>query len=99
MEFKELNDKIIQWAKQRDILTISPIRESLKTSEELLELQNAIMINDKEEIIDAIGDITVSLIIQAEIQGLDFLECLNSAYNVIKNRTGKIIKGQFVKDK
>ena len=98
-KFKELNNKVIQWAKERDILKIDPIRESLKTSEELLELQNAIMTNDKEEIIDAIGDITVSLIIQSEMQGLDFTDCLNSAFNVIKNRTGKIINGQFVKDK
>jgi len=28
-----------------------------------------------------------------------FEECLESAYNVIKSRTGKMIDGVFVKDK
>jgi len=48
---------------------------------------------------DAIGDITVTLIIQAEMQGLDFQDCLQAAYDVISKRTGKMIDGQFVKDK
>lgn len=30
---------------------------------------------------------------------LDLLDCLESAYNVIKNRKGKMINGQFVKEK
>lgn len=30
---------------------------------------------------------------------LDLVDCLESAYNVIKNRTGKMINGQFVKEK
>jgi hypothetical protein len=30
--------------------------------------------------------------------GLKFEKCLEAAYNVIKNRTGKMIDGQFVKD-
>lgn len=30
--------------------------------------------------------------------GLDFVECVESAYNEIKDRKGKIINGQFVKE-
>lgn len=55
--------------------------------------------NTSDEIMDAIGDITVTLIIQAEMQGLDFQDCLQQAYNVISKRTGKMVDGQFVKDK
>jgi len=55
--------------------------------------------NTSDEIMDAIGDITVTLIIQAEMQGLDFQDCLQAAYDVISKRTGKMIDGQFVKDK
>jgi hypothetical protein len=32
------------------------------------------------------------------MQGLTLEECLESAYNVISKRTGKMIDGQFVKD-
>ena len=32
------------------------------------------------------------------MQGLKLEECLESAYNVIAKRTGKMINGQFVKD-
>jgi NTP pyrophosphatase (non-canonical NTP hydrolase) len=52
----------------------------------------------KEEIQDAIGDIAVTIIIQAHMQGLTLEECLQSAYNVISKRTGQMINGQFVKD-
>jgi NTP pyrophosphatase (non-canonical NTP hydrolase) len=47
---------------------------------------------------DGIGDTTVTLILAAELAGLDFEECLQAAYDEIKNRTGTMIGGTFVKD-
>ena len=44
------------------------------------------------------GDIMVTLIIQAKMQGVTLEECLNSAYKIISNKTGRMIDGQFVKD-
>jgi hypothetical protein len=32
------------------------------------------------------------------MQGLTIEECLQSAYDVISKRTGKMINGQFIKD-
>lgn len=52
----------------------------------------------KKMIKDDIGDITVTLIIQAKMQGLDFEECLQHAYDQISKRKGKMIDGFFVKD-
>lgn len=49
-------------------------------------------------IIESIGDIAATLIKQCEINGIEFLDCLESAYNEIANRTGKIVNGTFVKD-
>jgi NTP pyrophosphatase (non-canonical NTP hydrolase) len=80
-----------------------------KTQEELTETRDAavrlIASNDrydredsKLDLIDGIGDCTVTLILAAEIAGLDFKECLEHAYNEIKGRTGTMIGGQFVKD-
>jgi NTP pyrophosphatase (non-canonical NTP hydrolase) len=72
--------------------------QALKTLEETTELCTAINSDDREEIIDAMGDIMVTLIIQAKMQNVSLEYCLESAYNVISKRTGKMINGQFVKD-
>lgn len=92
----------------------TPFAQAKKTDEELLELFEAInaqefgkktfvnskgkLVNTEEEIEDALGDILVTIIIQAEMQGLNLEDCLESAYNVISKRTGKMINGQFVKN-
>ena len=55
-------------------------------------------VNVLEAIKDDIGDQIVTLIIQCEIQGIDLLECLNLAWNEIKDRTGKTVNGTFIKN-
>ena len=98
--FNKLEALVIAWAKDKGILDrATTIAQAMKTSEEVNELIKAIDDDDRDEIIDAIGDILVTIIIQSEMQGVSILDCLNSAYNVISKRTGKMINGQFVKDK
>ena len=97
--YGELEALTIAWAAQKGILeNATTMRQAEKTHEEVLELMAAIDDDNKEEIIDALGDILVTIIIQAEMQGLKLTECLESAYNVISKRTGRMEKGQFVKD-
>lgn len=97
--YKELEKLVEQWADEKGILKkATPITQSLKTEEEVYELQEAIVNDNRDEIIDALGDILVTIIIQAKMQSLSLEECLESAYNVISKRTGKMINGQFVKD-
>lgn len=60
---------------------------------------DAIDKENRDETIDALGDILVTLIIQAKMQNVDLLNCLQSAYNVISKRTGVMKDGMFVKDK
>ena len=48
---------------------------------------------------DGLGDTCVTLILAAEMAGLDFQECLQAAYDEISGRTGKMVGGQFIKDK
>ena len=67
--------------------------------EESGELSQALLKNDKLEIIDAIGDMVVVLTNLAHMEGHDIESCIQSAYNVISKRTGKMINGTFVKDK
>lgn len=99
MDYFELECAVESWAQEKGILDkATPMAQALKTLEETTELCTAINSNDRAEIIDAMGDIMVTLIIQAKMQGLKLEECLESAYNVISKRTGKMINGQFVKD-
>ena len=99
MTFEELHEAIIQWAEDRNM--ISPknaTRQYMKVSEEHGELSAGINKNDKEKIKDSLGDSLVTLIILAQDLNFDLLDCLNSAYNVIKDRKGKTINGVFVKE-
>jgi NTP pyrophosphatase (non-canonical NTP hydrolase) len=97
--YGELEALVIAWATQKGIIENgTAIAQAGKTIEEVNELVQAITVDDREEIIDALGDILVTIIIQAEMQGLKLTECLESAYNVISKRTGKMVDGQFVKD-
>ncbi|MDO4728402.1 MAG: MazG-like family protein [Bacteroidota bacterium] len=97
--FNELAQKVEKWAEEKGILEKgTPVAQADKTIEEANEIKTAILNNDKSEIIDGIGDTLVTLIIQTKMQNMDILDCLESAYNVISKRTGKIINGTFVKE-
>lgn len=99
MDYFELECAVEQWAEEKEIFDkATPMAQALKTLEETTELCTAINKNDRPEIIDAMGDIMVTLIIQAHMQDISLEQCLESAYNVISKRTGKMIDGQFVKD-
>lgn len=100
MEYRELEQLVIKWADDRGIFEKGhPLAQCYKTLEEVEELRDSINNNNKAEIKDALGDILVTIIIQAEMQGLELEDCLLTAYNVISKRKGKIINGQFVRDK
>lgn len=87
------------WAEDKGIFESStPLKQQVKTQEEVNELLNALYERDLPEIKDAIGDITVTLVIQAHMNGLAFSECLQSAYDVISKRKGSMVNGLFVKE-
>ena len=97
--YNELEALVIAWATQKGIFENGTYRaQALKTLEEVQELQEAIENEDRVEVVDALGDILVTIIIQAEMHELSLVEYLESAYHVISKRTGKMVGGQFVKD-
>jgi NTP pyrophosphatase (non-canonical NTP hydrolase) len=99
MEYRELEKLVIKWADSRGIFEKgNPTAQALKTVEEADELVDAIDKQDREEVVDALGDILVTIIIQAEMQGLKLEDCLLSAYNVISKRQGTMKNGQFIKE-
>lgn len=101
MTFEELHEAVIQWAEDRNMIKpdrLTGLAQLAKVTEELGEISAGVNKNDKEKIEDSLGDILVTLIILAQDLNFDLLDCLNSAYNVIKDRKGKTINGVFVKE-
>lgn len=89
-----------KWALARQIVPNStPQAQLMKTMSELGELADATLKNDREGVIDGLGDVLVTLIIYARLQGVDLGACLASAYQVIKDRKGTLTaEGVFVKE-
>lgn len=94
-----MKDKILEWGEARNLLhNENALKQYSKLQEESNELLIGILNKDPYEIIDALGDIQVVLIILANQLGFDIDECLESAYNEIKDRQGVTIGGNFIKD-
>jgi len=99
VEQPNVYDLIREWADERGLYRNGDTKTQFaKLQEEAGELARAILKNDREEFIDAIGDMMVVLTNLAALEGLKVEDCVISAYTVIKNRTGKMINGSFVKD-
>ena len=93
-----LNTKVDEWFIERGLDVADPNGQMVKLYEEVNELHNAIYNDNKDEIIDALGDIQVVLRGLGLQLNLDLEDCLQSAYDVIKHRTGKLVNGIWVKD-
>ena len=62
------------------------------------EICRAILKDDHEQIIDGIGDCVVVLTNLAELIHMPIELCIDTAYDEIKNRSGKMVNGTFKKD-
>ena len=100
MSYRELELDVIRWGEARGIVQNStPLAQARKTNEELMELFDAIKSDDREGMIDAYGDILVTLIMGCAIADIDLVSCLRVAYNEIKDRKGYLnADGVFVKE-
>jgi len=92
-------DLIRAWADERGLYDKGDTKtQYLKLMEEAGELGRAILKDDNEEFVDAIGDMVVVLTNLAELGGTSIEYCIDEAYDVISKRTGKMQNGTFVKD-
>lgn len=100
MSYANVEMQVIQWGEARGIVQNSTAyAQAIKTQEELNELFEAISKQDVAAMKDAYGDILVTLIMGCACADLDLVECLNGAYDEIKNRKGYLNKeGIFVKE-
>jgi len=92
-------NKIRTWAESRGLYEKgNTMVQYVKLQEEAGELAKALLKDDQPEVIDAIGDMVVVLTNLAHQRGVYIETCIQSAYEVINKRTGKMINGTFVKD-
>jgi len=92
-------DLIRDWADERGLYENGDTKtQALKLVEEVGETCRAILKEDYDEVIDGIGDCVVVLTNLAELQGVSIEECIEAAYNEIKNRKGKMENGTYKKD-
>lgn len=95
----EVIQLIREWAMDRNLIDGSnPTAQMIKLREEVQELADAIANDDDSEISDAIGDCFVVLTIIALQKDFFIEDCIESAYQQIKDRKGKMIEGIFIKD-
>ena len=92
-------DLIREWAHERGLYDGGdPKTQALKLVEEVGETCRAILKQDKTEIIDGIGDCVVVLTNLAELNNVSIEDCIDAAYDEIKNRKGKMVNGTYKKD-
>jgi NTP pyrophosphatase (non-canonical NTP hydrolase) len=92
-------DLIRQWAKDRNLIEGSDIKSQfVKLIEEAGELANAIGKKNDIEFADAIGDMFVVLTIMAAQNRMHIEDCIDGAWQEIKDRKGKMVDGIFLKD-
>ena len=91
MNFEQLQERVVAWAAARRIIPNStPMAQALKTAEEAVELLQALHKQDTKEVIDAYGDVLTTILIGAELYGVNLVACLEAAYDEIKDRKGTL---------
>lgn len=99
----DLIAKINEWADERNLKQADPKIQWMRITEEVGEIRDVLLkptkfTDPQMALKDAIGDTLVTIIVLAHQLDLDVTECLNVAYEEIKNRKGKMINGTFVKE-
>jgi len=94
---KHAIQQVVSWHLARNLIHGSTDKDQvLKLIQEVGELSDSIC--KEQSPIDDIGDIMVVLINIALRNNLSLTDCLNHAYNDIKDRKGQMVDGIFVKE-
>ena len=98
MNITELTRNIEGWATDRNLHNADSKAQISKLTEEIGELASGVNKGNKDVIKDSIGDAYVVLTILAMQQKVDVRDCIDMAYQEIKERTGRIVNGIYVKE-
>lgn len=102
----QLEENVVGWAEKKGIIADNDVLAQIgKMVEEVTELKAEVIketrndvASNKHEIKMELGDVLVTCVIQAKLQGMTLHECLDAAYGKISKRTGQMKNGAFVKD-
>ena len=93
----ELINKVIKWGHDRNLIDGGcPKAQMLKCVSEVGELADNV--NKQKDIRDDVGDVLVTLILLTAQHDLTLDQCLETAYNDIRERKGIMLDGVFIKD-
>lgn len=102
MELKNEFQPIRDWAIARNLYEQGdPTTQFVKLGEEVGEIARNLLKGNVEEVRDGIGDAVVVLTNFAELVSIKFgvkftiEDCINDAYQVIKDRKGRMVNGTF----
>ena len=100
MSYASLEMQVIQWAQARGIIpNATTAAQLIKMVSEVGELADAEGKKDMGRIKDGVGDVVVCLINYCALHDIDLVDCLDLAYNEIKDRKGRLMPdGTFVKE-
>lgn len=100
MSFADVEMKIIRWAEARKIIpNAKPHTQLMKAVSEMGELCDAELKGDLLKVRDGVGDVAVCLLNYCALKDINFVDCLNEAYEEIKDRKGTTLPdGTFVKN-
>ena len=98
--YEEIEQKIIQWSKDRKIIpNATPVSQLLKAFEEMGGLAAGEARGNYDMITDAVGDVMVCLVNYCALRGISIAKCMEYAYDEIKDRKGTLMpNGVFVKE-
>lgn len=93
----DLVDSIVQWHYDRNLIDGSSDKDqTLKLLQELGELSDSVC--KGKDVRDDLGDMMVVMLNIMERNKITLADCLEKAYNDIKDRKGRMVDGVFVKE-
>ena len=93
-----LIEKTIKWHEDRNLIEGSTDKDQvLKLQQELGELSDSVC--KQKDMKDDLGDMMVIMLNIMKRNDVTMEECLETAYNDIKDRKGKMVDGIFIKEK
>ena len=97
MKLEQYESMIKQWHIDRNLIDGATDKDQVcKLIQEVGELSDSVC--KGRDVSDDIGDCIVVLINIAVRNGLTLEQCMAQAYNDIKDRTGRMVDGIFVKE-
>jgi NTP pyrophosphatase (non-canonical NTP hydrolase) len=94
---EQLIENVKSWHYDRNLIHGSTDKDQvLKLVQELGELSDSVC--KARSVVDDLGDMLVVMINIAERNGVNIEQCLEHAWNEIKDRRGRMVDGIFVKE-